>query len=242
MGLEASFDHYKNKWDSLNGLEDKIKSSAEKKFNAIKRAVKLEIGEEILDEVRARPSEVTHEDLDELREEILEKLSPQSTVRPSEVTQEDLAELREEFSEKLQSQSKKLPEEIKYEMCREQAFSKRHNLIVFGLVDNDSSQDDLSGVRAFFADQMGLRRLNIHVTYRLGQFRSLSSTPRPLVVQFSDIRDRWRVWNSKGKIKYDFDSPIRIQEDLPKRLREDLRVLHRIAKVAKQNPELYGDV
>lgn len=67
-------------------------------------------------------------------------------------------------------------------------------------------------------------------------------TPRPLVVQFADIRDRWLVWNNKSKIRYNVKAPIRLQEDIPKKLRDDLRVLHRIAKVAKQKPEVYDEV
>lgn len=222
LEIEASVDKYKGKWDSLNTLEDQIKKAAEKKFNAIKTAVKIEIGEEILEEVRAKPQEVSREDLEELREEMAEKV------------------------EKLQSQSKVLPEEIKEEIreevCLDQAFSKRLNLVIFGLGDNDSSQEDLTKVKTLFASQMGLHNLKIHVTYRLGQYRPQSYSTRPLVVQFSDIRDRWRVWNSKSKIKHDPNSPVRIQEDLPKKLREGLRVLHRIAKVANQRPEIYGDV
>lgn len=66
--------------------------------------------------------------------------------------------------------------------------------------------------------------------------------PRPLVVKFSNIRDRWAVWNNKGKITYNRGSPIRIQEDLPRKLREDTRVLRRIAKMANSDQQKFGEV
>lgn len=246
IAVEASLDLCKDKLHSLDELEEKIKGAAEKKFNAIRSAVKMDLGEEILEEVRARSPEVTQEDLNELKEELLGKWQTQNLEvagpRPPEVTQEDLSELKQEMMEKWATQNKELPEEIKYEMFSDQAFSKRHNLILFGIRDDDSQVNDLTKVKAFFAEQMGLRNLRIHVTYRLGQYRPTLSILRPLVVQFSDIRDRWLVWNNKSRIKYDANAPVRIQEDLPKKLREDVRILHRIAKIAKLRPDTYGEV
>lgn len=89
---------------------------------------------------------------------------------------------------------------------------------------------------------MGLAGLHIQVTYRLCPFLSDPPHPRPLVVKFASIKDRWLVWNNKGKIPYDRDSPIRIQEDIPKKLREDVCVLQRIARVANMNRLKFGEV
>lgn len=59
------------------------------------------------------------------------------------------------------------------------------------------------------------------------------------MANFPDIRERWAVWGKKGSIKRTKESPIWIQEDLPKQLREDNRLLHRIAKIANLHPDRY---
>lgn len=90
---------------------------------------------------------------------------------------------------------------------------------------------------------MDLSDLSIQYTYRLGPFGNTNSDKaRPVVVTFSDIKDRWLVWNRRGKIKFVQDVPIWIHEDLPKQLRTDNRVLQRIAKIARMNPEIHGEV
>lgn len=52
-----------------------------------------------------------------------------------------------------------------------------------------------------------------------------------MVVEFVIIKDTWLVWNHKNRIRYDKEAPIRIQEDLPKQLRESTRVMQRIPYV-----------
>lgn len=49
------------------------------------------------------------------------------------------------------------------------------------------------------------------------------------------------VWNNRRKIPYNKGSPVRIQEDLPRQLRENARVLQRIARFANQNQQEYGE-
>lgn len=89
---------------------------------------------------------------------------------------------------------------------------------------------------------MGLKNLRIGLIYRLGTFQADNLHPRPLVVNFPDIKERWAIWGKKGSIKRTKESPIWIQEDLPKQLREDNRLLHRIAKVANLFPDRYEGV
>lgn len=89
---------------------------------------------------------------------------------------------------------------------------------------------------------MGLRDLAIAETYRLGVYCQNVLHSRPFVVKFSKIENRLAVWNNKGKIPFDRESPVRIQEDLPRQLRDDARVLQRIARVANSNLKKYGKV
>lgn len=82
LASEATIRSYKDKWDSLNILEDSIKQAAKKKFNAIKSAVKSELAEEILQEVRAKPIEVSREDLLEVKKEIASEVLALQEERP----------------------------------------------------------------------------------------------------------------------------------------------------------------
>lgn len=89
---------------------------------------------------------------------------------------------------------------------------------------------------------MGLQGLNIHATYRLGTLQRNTLHPRPIVVKFANTSDRWAVWNNRAKIPHNPQSSIRIQEDLPRQVREDDRVLRRIARVANSQKQAYGEV
>lgn len=152
-------------------------------------------------------------------------------------------ELITEVSATINETHAEVKQSVDYEILKGKAHDKRHNIIVFGLPDNESADADFTDVRKFFKDRMYLSRLRIETTYRLGSYgNSNSDRPRPLVVTFSSIKDRWAVWNRRRKIKYVKDNPIWLHEDLPKQLRTDNRVLQRIAKVARTNPEKYGEV
>lgn len=73
-----------------------------------------------------------------------------------------------------QFQNKELQKDFKHNKLKERAFAKRHNIIVFGLVDNNSQEEDVKEAEVFFENKMGLPGLEIHVTYRLGTYRQES--------------------------------------------------------------------
>lgn len=187
--LEDELNYYKEKWESLGSLEQKIKTAANDKFSQLKDI--------ITDEVR------------------------------------------EEVSQEMRNAQSKSEREIRYERLKKEAYNKRHNLVVFGLPECPTPEEDLKAVSTFFSTRMNFKKLPIECVYRLG---TVGSRPRPLVVRFKEFTDRWAVWNKKSKIKYEKDVPVWLQEDLPKRLREDIRVLQRVAKTARSCPEKYGDV
>lgn len=131
----------------------------------------------------------------------------------------------------------------KTSIMKDHAYNKRHHIVAFGLPEQESPEADFREVVKFFKKRMGLYRLNIDVVYRLGLLENSSpARPRPLIVTFSRIKDKWAIWNRRGNIRYVQDTPVWLQQDLPRKLRSDYRVLQRIAKVARQNPESYGDV
>lgn len=116
--------------------------------------------------------------------------------------------------------------------------------VFFGLPEGASAEADLQTVQSFLVDRMELEGIPIAATYRLGSPSSACgrSNNRPLVVRFRNIQDRWAVWNRKGRILFVQDSPVWLHEDLPKKLREENRILQRIAKTARQSPDKYQEI
>lgn len=196
LELQETVDAYKEKWDSLPALEQKIKDAAEDKFQQLKGTIKEELKNELI----------------------------------------------QEMSENIKANNKEVKQDMNFELMKEKAFNKRHNIVMFGLPDNEFPEDDLRDVVNFFKKRMNLRNLRIEDTYRLGLYGNINSDkPRPLVITFSNIKDRWAVWNRRRRIKYVESTPIWLHEDLPKQLRSEFRVLQRIAKVANMNPEKFGE-
>lgn len=225
--MESFIQQSQEKWVSLHTLEGKIKIAADKKFRAVQTAIKDEVKRDILLTVKQDAQAQAQE------------ADPGAGAAP-QVTPDDLKRLKVEIVEEVRSQDKATPGLTEHESLRQQAFSKRYNILIFGLTDNDWPEQDYKEAVIFFRDQMGLNGLHILTTYRLGSFKPNSYAPRPLVVKFGNIRDRWSVWNCRGRIKYNKHNPIQIQEDIPKKLRDDGRILQRIAKVANQSQYSIG--
>lgn len=164
-----------------------------------------------------------------------QKIKDSASVKFNELKDIFAGEVREKVCS-IQSSSEK---EIRYEMLKGKAFNKSHNILVFGLSECSTLETDLKAVSTFFSTRMSLPNLRIEVVYQIGM---AGARPRPLVVRFGDIHDRWAVWNKKSKIKYEKGTPVWLQEDLPKHLREDYRVLQRVAKMSRTCPKKYSDV
>lgn len=248
-----------DKWDSLEELENRIKKAADKKFQALKDLIKTELRVEIVEEVRSSFAPNTEEikeglatievrllkevstQVSTLRAEILEEV--RSSFAPgTEEIKESLATIKDNLLREVHSTQASAIADIKFERLKDQALAKRQNLIVLGLAEEFSSEADRRSLLSFFRERMDLYNIVIKGTYRLGLLQADRITPRPLVVRFKYIEDRWAVWNRKGSIKKDQDHPIWLQEDLPKKLREDNRVFNRIVKTARQYPNMFQNV
>lgn len=188
--LESQLSLQKEKLDSLDKLEDKIKGATENKFQDLKGAIKKEVRAEVIHEFRIN--------------------------------------------------QKAANAEIKYDRPKDLVFIKRQNLIICGLAETFSEEADLQAVKDLFKDRLGLMNLDIDDVYRLGTHLEGNPNARPLVVRFTRVKDHWKVWKKRGLINSNNTNPTWIQQDLPKQLREDLRVLQRIAKMARLQPAKYG--
>lgn len=75
------------------------------------------------------------------------------------------------------------------------------------------------------------------MAYRLGAAPPTDSTyARPLVVRFPTVAQRDKDWSGKTDITDEDGQKIRISADLPRHLREDSQLLHRVQRAASKIP------
>lgn len=157
-------------------------------------------------------------------------------------------DMRREVVNKIRDGQATMAKDNDYAFLKMKAFAKRKNLILAGMPENESEEADKKASEKFFKDKLNLPKANICDAYRLGKSPNSDSdsSPRPLVVQFTNTRARWRAWNNKRLLAKatwaEGESPIWLQEDLPKRLREDNRMLQKIAKTARLMSDKYREV
>lgn len=149
-------------------------------------------------------------------------------------------EVKKEMQDEIDTKQKKQEARQAYDKMKNQAYSRRYNLLLFGIQENASSEQDYKSVTDFFLQRMNVKNPGMESLYRLGAPNT--NRPRPIVVEFSDIKERWDIWKKRGTIVFDPQNPVWIQEDLPRKLRQDNRVLLRILKTAKSLPDFSHDI
>lgn len=149
-------------------------------------------------------------------------------------------EVRQEVKEELEENKRAQEKRQAYEKLKEQAYAKRQNLLIFGIAETSSNKTDREAVMTFFSTRMEVEKPNILSLHRLGLYDE--SRHRPIVIKFANINERWEIWKKRSTIKHDPENSVWLQEDLPRKLREDNRVLLRILKTAKSMPNITYDI
>lgn len=227
--MEAKTNCYGEKWKALDTVENRVKNIAEDKFTLLKDALQ----DNLMADLSAKVSVIQNT----ASTSISEGISKVKTELKHELTGGTHTTKNLEAG-----QNNPIPSKLS--KLKAQAFAKRHNLIFFGLPEGDSVDGDIQNVQSFLTDRMSLQGIQISSAYRLGSSSTTGNrtTHRPLVVRFKNIQDRWLVWNGKGSILFVQNSPVWIHEDLPKQLREENRILQRIAKTARRFPDKYKEI
>lgn len=145
---------------------------------------------------------------------------------------EAIATIRKEVTQESQRHFNAFTKHIENAFVREQTISRRGNLIFTGVQESIKSSD-LNLILDICHSYLGISNLSIDVVYRLGAFREASNSPRPILVRFGRMADRTRVWKAKKLLQRAPGGKIWIQEDMPRCLREDLRILLRVARHAE---------
>lgn len=144
----------------------------------------------------------------------------------------------QESQEHIEQQIKDVNTDRDHKSLTDQVFQNRHNIIITGLPE-DNSHSTYSIVTKFFKEQLKLKKLRINATHRLGRapFEGNPYT-RPILVKFAILAERNMVWRMRRDVPTIEGQPsIKIQADLPKKLRDGLPILYKISKAASNMEE-----
>lgn len=128
-----------------------------------------------------------------------------------------------------------MAQESHFQSLREQAFDKRLNLVITGLPENDQkSTPDL--VLQLFESSLNVKNIEFSSAYRMGTASDGNqSYVRPIMVKFGKINHRNRVWKKRKLLAGgDTDQKVWIQADLPRELKEGVRLLYSVVKAASK--------
>lgn len=140
---------------------------------------------------------------------------------------------QEASQKKLQQQITQAKEGADHKALLDEAFKKRHNLILIGLPENEN-HSDISEVSTFFKNKLKLKKVHIAAAYRLGNPpQDGRSYIRPVLVKFSKLTDRNMVWRKRHDVPQNEDqTKTKIRADLPKKLRDNVQILYRVINAA----------
>lgn len=121
---------------------------------------------------------------------------------------------------------------FEHAFIREQAANRKLNLIFTG-VPEGGGDSDYRALRDILRLGLSLKDVYVDVAFRMDAQRAGPGGPRPLMVRFGFLADRRRVWQAKKRLQQGEFNYIWIQEDMPRGLKEDLRIMLRVAKHAE---------
>lgn len=122
-------------------------------------------------------------------------------------------------------------QQIEYAFILEQAAARKLNLLFTGIPENERVPD-IAKIRNICSSVLKINKLSIASAQRIGVRSASAGRPRPILARFGSMPDRSRVWQAKNLLQHSPGGKIWMQEDMPKTLKEDLRVLLMVAKHA----------
>lgn len=201
--------------------------------------------EEVISELQALKNEVPiiKADFTQKSQEQVQEFSRLIGVQQKQVdgfheTNNKIQEvIQDNITQYFQEQMDTWTKESDYKSLKDQANRNKNNLIIIGLPEEDRSP--LASASEFVSSTLGIKSVHIDVAYRLGPPPPEgSSYARPILMRFTHMADRNKVWRRKTPITTeDGTAVIRIQQDLPKKLREDAHTLHRVLRAASAFPK-----
>lgn len=186
------------------------------------------------------------ENLDNLQEMIAAEVQKQISSKMSHI-EKDLQSTNSEVSQLKKNNSvprnnRSTPGEgvSQREFQIEKYFNRRRNLLLLGLQESGEGEDERPKTADLLQERLKIPRPKIETAFRMGA--TAGRFPRPLLITFPTLPQRFQVWNSKGQLNKDQESKLWLQEDLPKPLRDEMSALLRVQERAKSLPNKYPNV
>lgn len=183
-----------------------------------------------------------HEDSRNLSKNLMAEVDQKITAS-QKAQSASLHEATEELSVKMMAavdqKFAKLSRQNDFQTLKDQAFNNRFNLVVVGL-EEDPNKETSAILNEFFVKDMKLKNVKFDAAYRIGSAPSdtSSSYARPVLVHFSLLPHRNRVWRKRSSIPEGTGGQkTRIHADLPKQLRDDVQALYKVAKAANSSDQ-----
>lgn len=111
---------------------------------------------------------------------------------------------------------------------------------MMGIEEIKEGEDEKTKIGEILQKRLGIPRPKIEMVVQMGS--TDSKTPRPALVTFAHIDQRFQVWYKKSEINKDQTTKIWVQEDLPKMLRNELGASLKVQKKARSLPNKYTDI
>lgn len=112
--------------------------------------------------------------------------------------------------------------------------------MLLGVEECKEGEDDKTKVTEILQSRLNIPRIKLEMVVRMGA--STGKQPRPILMTFSNLPQRFQVWYKKGELNKDQEQKLWLQEDFPKPLRNEMNALLKIQKKAKSIPDKYPDV
>lgn len=203
-------------------------------FNTLSTKVEGQAG--LLEEVKTATASneksinELYKNLEAVTAEVDRRVAAQMKLREASMQQENFsfkAEVLKEAKDMIREETKEIKDDVLQGKCN----FRKINLLVVGIKEAEG-ENLKEKVSSFFTKNMALPGIKMDASYRLG--KPGGDNARPILVRFSSMPHRQRVWFAKSKIKEDeVNGKVWIQEDLPRAAKHVHRTFYKILRKAK---------
>lgn len=149
-----------------------------------------------------------------------------------------MGEIDDRIERKIRGCVDKIAKDNHCSSIKKQAYDNRLNLVFLGLAEEEQKTTS-EVVQNFISNTLKVADVTVADAYRMGpQPEADVQYNRPILVKFSKFYHRNAVWKRRvvpsGE---DNPSQIRIKADLPKPLREGLKLMHTVVRAAASHDE-----
>jgi len=195
--------------------------------------------QQILDKVSVLPSVQTA--IQGIKDEIdsLKKISEKNNNRILDLEKEN-TKLHEKIKKLEKNQEPRLAtieenaSRMKKDILALESYSRRENLIVHGIEEATSGQEDCTHIiQHLIRNKLSMNTdVKIQRCHRLGKKDELRTKSRPIIVRFAYYCDKEEVWRKKKLLR---GSKLFIDEDHTKAVQERRRVLIPVMQAARRD-------